>query len=108
MGKSGDCCYNNQNPHTDRRMSKSKTNPQFHRVWCLSCKSKSPPVITGAAYLVPVRERPYDMIRGTVDIDRRLAGACESCTESKNKFQKSKKLPVDPENINLVSRVDNV
>ena len=56
---------------------------------------------------MPVRERPYDMVSGTVDIDKRLMGACEKCTSDKNNFQRSKKLPVDADNINLVYRIDN-
>ena len=44
-------------------MSKQKANPQYHRVWCLSCKQKKPPKIAGAAFLIPVRIRPDDLIQ---------------------------------------------
>lgn len=58
--------------------------------------------------MIPVRECPYDMIPGTVDIDKRLMGACDSCIGDKNKFQRGGKLPIDAENVHLVYRVDNV
>ena len=84
----------------------NREKPHYHRVWCLSCKRKNPPVITGAAFLIPVRERPYDMVKGTADIDRRLGGVCLSCIDDKNKFQQDKKLPVDADNQHLVYRLD--
>ena len=83
-------------------MSKSK----YHRVWCLHCKSKKSPSITGAAFLVPVRERPYDLICGSADIDKRLMGICAKCLDTKNKFQRSEKRPVDADNKHLVYRID--
>ncbi len=58
--------------------------------------------------MISVRECPYDMIPGTVEIDKRLMGACDSCIESKNKFQRDGQLTVDRDNRNLVYRVDNV
>ena len=90
----------------NRRMSKQKVNPQYHRVWCLSCKQKKPPSITGAAFLIPVRMRPYDLVPGTASIDKRVMGACISCIDDKNKFQQSKKKPVDADNKHLVYRVE--
>ena len=87
-------------------MSKQKSNPQYHRVWCLSCKQKKPPSITGAAFLIPVRVGPYDLVPGTARIDKRVMGACISCIEDKNKFQQSKKQMVDADNAHLVYRVD--
>ena len=84
----------------------NREKPHYHRVWCLSCKRKNPPVITGAAFLIPVRERPYDMVKGTADIDRRLGGVCLGCIDDKNKFQQDKKLPVDADNKHLVYRLD--
>jgi len=58
--------------------------------------------------MISVRECPYDMIPGTVEIDKRLMGACLGCIEGKNSFQRSSQLPVDPGNAHLVYRVDNV
>ena len=87
-------------------MSKEKAKPHYHRVWCLTCKKKKPPSITGAAFLIPVRKRPYDMVAGTADIDRRLMGACIKCIDAKNKFQRDKKQPVDVDNKHLVYRLD--
>ena len=80
----------------------------YHEVWCIPCKTKKPSTIKGAAFMIPVREKPYDMEPGTVDIDKRLMGACLECIESKNKFQRRGKLAIDRDNRHLVYRVDNV
>jgi len=108
VGKSGDCCYNNQNPPTDRRMSKSKLTADYHEVLCVPCEAKEPGTIKMASFMIPVRENPYDMEPGTAEIDKRLMGACLECIEGKNKFQRAKPLPVDPENTHLVYELDNV
>ena len=74
----------------------------------MPCETKEPGRIEMAAFMIPVRECPYDMTPGTVEIDKRLMGACLNCIEGKTKFQRKKPLPIDPENINLVYEIDNV
>ena len=74
----------------------------------MPCEAKKPPTIKMAAFMIPVREKPYDMKSGTAEIDKRLMGACLECIEGKNKFQRTKPLAVDPDNAHLVYEVDNV
>ena len=62
--------------------------------FCSSCDDKNPPVIVVSAFLIPVRELPYDMLP-SADIDKRLMGVCAECLGTKNKFQRSKKRAVD-------------
>ena len=62
----------------------------------------------GAAFLIPVRKWPYDMIKGTASIDRRLKGSCVDCLSKATDFQKDKerRIAVDVDNKDLVYRLD--
>ena len=75
---------------------------------CLSCKKSKPSVITTAAFLIYVRKGFYDLKFGTVEIDDRLMGVCEVCIDDKTEFQRhvKRRFAVDPENTDLVYRLD--
>ena len=74
------------------------------QVWCLTCINKNPPKIQPSHYLVPLREKPYDLEPDTVNIDRRVAGVCNHCLENMAEFQKKNTIAVDINHKHLVSK----
>ena len=89
-------------------MSKPKLKADPKIIECLSCKRKSPSTISNAHYLIYVRKGFYDLAPGTAEIDKRLMGVCKDCIEDKTDFQRdiNRRFPVDPDNKDLVYRVE--
>ena len=65
------------------------------KVWCVDCRKKKPPTITGAVFLIPARNRHYGLLPDKSGIDCRVVGICKKCLEQRNEFQKSSAEPVD-------------
>ena len=78
-----------------------KLKESIKRVWCYQCIENRPPSIRKAAWLVPVRKHPYDLLPNA-DFDTRLIGVCAECLKLKNTFQIKNKEPVNVNNNNLV------
>ena len=76
-------------------MIKDKSRLLGKQVWCQTCVDKRPPRIKVAEFLIPLREKPYDLHPNGVDIDRRLSGVCAECLACKGKFQQDSAQAVD-------------
>ncbi len=74
------------------------------KVWCATCRDKKPIKMTIAHYLVPMREKPYDLSSDGFTIDLRVVGVCKKCLDSKNNFQKCNIEPVDVNHRHLVKK----
>lgn len=57
--------------------------------------------------MVPMRKKPYDMIKEEAAIDKRLMGVCVECIGTLTDFQKDtdRHKPVDVDNKDLVYRL---
>ncbi len=78
--------------------------PRYHGVWCSHCRKKKPPVLIGAAFLVPVRTGYYDLNSDGSDIEQGLFGVCAKCLDDLNEFQRGRKQAVCTDNKHLVYR----
>jgi len=74
------------------------------QVWCLDCINLRPPIIRRAEYLIPARQRPYDLCRAGIGIDLRVYGVCSECLEKKERFQRDNAQPMDINHKHLVYR----
>lgn len=83
-----------------------KSVDDYHDVLCLTCEEKDNAVIRMAEYMIPVRKLHYAYLKDQSGIDKRLMGACSECVDSKNKFQRDRKKPVDADNKHLVYSLD--
>lgn len=72
------------------------------RVWCSYCVDKKPPEITEAVFLVPVRDKHYGLIPGTVRIDKRVCGVCEKCLKELSEFKRTYAQDMNKNHPNLV------
>ena len=86
-------------------MSKGTIKPRLigKQVWCVDCRISKPPTIKKAAFLIPAREKHYDLSPDKSGIDNRVVGICEECLKGRNKFQRSNTEPVNGDHEYLVN-----
>ena len=77
---------------------------KLRKIWCQPCKSKKPPTISEAAFLVPFRENWYDLLPNGFDRDKRVFGVCSQCIGEMDKFRRENASVVDKTNPNIVYR----